>query len=149
VSPLKIKIPVKNLGRQRCAEGFNSGDRGLTFSSVKRFRRFGEIFPSILSADYVSTEILAPIYQTTRLHILNSLFLIFNTLRTSHLTFTLGYLFFFKVTVQISHPYVMTYKTFWFILRKILSKNSRLSNYCIQTYPISKDFSACLTLRVL
>jgi hypothetical protein len=29
VSPLKIKIPIKNFGRQRCAEEFNSGVKGL------------------------------------------------------------------------------------------------------------------------
>jgi hypothetical protein len=29
VSLLKIKIPSRNLGRQRCAEGFNSGVNGL------------------------------------------------------------------------------------------------------------------------
>jgi hypothetical protein len=28
VSPLKIKIPSKNIGRQRCAEDFNSGVKG-------------------------------------------------------------------------------------------------------------------------
>jgi hypothetical protein len=31
VSPLKIEIPSKNLGRQRCSELFNSGVKVLTF----------------------------------------------------------------------------------------------------------------------
>jgi hypothetical protein len=30
VSPLKIKIPSKNLGMQRCPDGFNSGVKVLT-----------------------------------------------------------------------------------------------------------------------
>jgi hypothetical protein len=29
MNPLKTKIPSKNLVRKRCAEGFNSGDKGL------------------------------------------------------------------------------------------------------------------------
>jgi hypothetical protein len=29
MSPLKIKIPTKNLGRRLCAEGFNSDVNGL------------------------------------------------------------------------------------------------------------------------
>jgi hypothetical protein len=32
VSPLKIKIPSKNLGRQRFPEGFNSGVKELSIS---------------------------------------------------------------------------------------------------------------------
>jgi hypothetical protein len=31
VSLLKIKISVKNIGRQRCAEGFNFGVKGIKY----------------------------------------------------------------------------------------------------------------------
>jgi hypothetical protein len=33
MSPLKIKIPIKNLGRQRCAEESDSGVKGLVLGS--------------------------------------------------------------------------------------------------------------------
>jgi hypothetical protein len=29
MSTLKIKIPIKNFGKQRCAEGFNLGVKGI------------------------------------------------------------------------------------------------------------------------
>jgi hypothetical protein len=38
VSPLKTEIPVKNLGRQRCAEGFNSGVKGLLVFYTEKLR---------------------------------------------------------------------------------------------------------------
>jgi hypothetical protein len=36
VIPLKIEIPVKNFGRQRCAEEFNSNVEGLTEKQTTR-----------------------------------------------------------------------------------------------------------------
>jgi hypothetical protein len=37
LSLLNIKIPIKNIGRQRCAEGFNSGVKGLICQPGLRF----------------------------------------------------------------------------------------------------------------
>jgi hypothetical protein len=34
LSPLKIKIPIKMLGRQRCSEGFSFGVKDLTNLSI-------------------------------------------------------------------------------------------------------------------
>jgi hypothetical protein len=41
VSPLKIKIPIKNLGRQLCAEEFNSGVKWIILLAHFIHRIFG------------------------------------------------------------------------------------------------------------
>jgi hypothetical protein len=40
MSPLKIETPVENIGKQRCAEGFNSAVRGLSTTEFEKKEDF-------------------------------------------------------------------------------------------------------------
>jgi hypothetical protein len=65
MSPLKIKIPSKNLGKQRCAEGFISGVKVLSIRLLVYCYLFGNEYRRISRYMFYDQAKCDVLYQST------------------------------------------------------------------------------------